>query len=145
MTIVDDLLANTGLYLGIDSVEGSELRGAARMVVTALPGASGVSLDYEILNPAVPDRLRGHVEHTMIGRRHDGGAFMVIGHPHADSMTLLRETDPGVFEAGDEPMPFPMKVVVSVPAPGRIRHVWWYGRPGDVAIERDIAELTRVD
>ena len=145
MSIVDELLANTGLYLGIDSVEGSELRGAARMVVTALPGESGVWLDYEILNPAVPDRLRGHVEHTMIGRGHGGAALMVIGHPHANSMALLHETEPGVFELGNEPTPFPMKVVVSVPSPGHIRHVWWYGPPGDVAIERDVAELTKVD
>ena len=145
MSIVDDLLANTGFYLGIDSVQGSELRGAARMTVTALPGNSGVSLDYEILNPAMPDRLRGHVEHTMVGRSHDGGLFMVIGHPHAGSMALLRETEPGVFELGDEPTPFPMKVVVSVPSPGHIRHVWWYGRPGEDAIERDVAELTKVD
>jgi len=73
MAIVDDLLANTGLYVGIDSVTGTEHRGAARVLVTALPGDSGVTLDYEILNPAMPDRIRGHVEHTIIGRVHDGG------------------------------------------------------------------------
>jgi hypothetical protein len=28
--------------------------------------------------------------------------------------------------------------------PGRIRHAWWYGSPGEVAVERDVAELTRV-
>ena len=61
---------------------------------------------------------------------------MVIGHPHADSVAVLRETEPGVFEPGDEPGAFPMRVVVSVPEPGRIRHSWWYGRPGDIAYEK---------
>src|SRR3954453_11195664 len=101
MTIVDDLLANPGLYLGIDTVADSECRGAARMVVTPLPGGSGVTLDYEIFNPAQPDRLRGHVEHTMLARTHDGGTVMVIGHPHASSVAVLHETEPGTFEAGN--------------------------------------------
>jgi hypothetical protein len=100
-----------------------------------------VTLDYEVLNPAVPDRLRGHVEHTMIGKTHEGGAVMVIGHPHADSVAVLKETEPGTFELGAESSPFPMKVVVSIPSPGRMRHAWWYGRPGEEAIERDVAEL----
>ena len=111
MGIVDDLLAHPGLYLGIDAVAGTDLRGAARMVVTGLPGRSGVTLDYEVLNPAVPERIRGHVEHTLLARTHDGGAVMVIGHPHADSIAILRETDPGTFELGAEGSPFPMRVL----------------------------------
>jgi len=145
MTIVDDLLANAGLYIGIDSVAGVDARGAARMVVTALPGAAAVSLDYEILNPAHPDNLRAHVEHTLIGRTHSGGVVMVITDTHAGAISILHETDPGVFEAGDERLPYPMKVVVSVPAKGRIRHAWWYGRPGTEASERDVSELRLAD
>jgi hypothetical protein len=145
MTIVDELLDNTGTYIGIDSVQGSELRGAARMIVSALPGESGVSLEYEILNPTTPDRIRGHIERTIIGRTHDGPAVMVIGHEHANSVAILRETEPGVFELGDEPSPFPMKVVVTVLGPGHLRHSWWYGRPGDVLVERDVAEMNRID
>ena len=145
MAIVDDLLAHPGLYLGIDSVVDSDVRGAARLVVTPLPGASGVTLDYEIFNPAQPDRLRGHDEHTIVARTHDGGTIMVIGHPHASSVAVLREssTEPGTFELGDEPSPFPMKVVVSMPEPGVLRHSWWYGRPGDVAVERDVSVMQR--
>jgi hypothetical protein len=41
---------------------------------------------------------------------------MVIGHPHADSVAVLREMEPGVFEPGDEPAAFPMKAVVSAAA-----------------------------
>jgi hypothetical protein len=133
------------LYLGIDTVADSDLRGAARIVVTPLPGQSGVMLDYEVLNPAMPERLRGHVEHTILARTHDGGTVMVIAHPHANSVAILRETDAGTFELGDESSPFPMKVVVSMPQPGRLRHVWWYGPPGQAAVERDVAELVRVE
>jgi len=143
MTIVDDLLAHPGLYIGIDTVADSDLRGAARIVVTPLPGGAGVTLDYEVLNAAVPDRIRGHVEHTIVARTHDGGAIMVIGHAHAQSVAILRETEPGTFELGTESSPFPMKVVVSMPAPGRLRHSWWYGAPGEGAVERDVAELAR--
>jgi len=144
MTIVDDLLANPGTYVGIDSVAGTETRGAARIVVTALPGGSGVELDYEVLNPTQPDRVRGHIEHTIVARTHDGGTVMVIGHEHAPSVAILRETDPGVFEVGAEGSPFPMRVELSVPEPGRMRHAWWYGRPGGEAEERDVSELTRL-
>ena len=144
MGTVDDLIANPGLYVGIDTVKGSELRGAARIVVTPLPGNAGVTLDYEVLNLAQPARIRGHVEHTIVARTHDGSTIMVVGHPHANSVAVLRETDRGVFELGEEGSPFPMKVELSVPEPGRLRHVWWYGSPGDTAVARDVSELTRV-
>jgi len=144
MTIVDDLLAHPGLYIGIDRVAGSEPGGAARIVVSPLPGGSGVTLDYEIFNPATPDRIRGHIEHTIVARTHEGPAVMVIGHDHAGSVAILREAAPGVFELGPEGSPFPMKVELTMPEPGQLRHSWWYGSPGEVAIERDVAELKRV-
>jgi hypothetical protein len=144
MAIVDDLLAHPGLYIGIDNVADSDLRGAARIVVTPLPGGAGVALDYEIFNAAIPDRIRGHVEHTVLARTHDGGAVMVIGHAHAQSVAILREADPGTFELGAEGSPFPMKVELTMPEPGRIRHAWWYGAPGEKAVVRDVAELTRM-
>jgi hypothetical protein len=144
MAIVDDLLAHPGLYIGIDTVAGVDLRGAARMIVTPLPGAAGVTLDYEIFNPATPQRIRGHIEHTMVARTHDGGAVMVIGHEHASSVAILREGAAGIFELGSEPSPFPMRVELSMPEPGRIRHAWWYGPPGEAAIERDVSVLERM-
>jgi hypothetical protein len=145
MAIVDDLLAHPGLYLGVDTLEGTDQRGAARIVVTPLPGGAGVTIDYEVLNPAHPDEVRGHVEHTMLARTNDGGTVMVIGHPHASTVAVLRETDPGTFEVGPEGSPFPMKVVVSMPEPGLLRHAWWYGRPGGEAEERDVTLATRVE
>lgn len=144
MGIVDDLLANPGLYIGTDTVVGTDLVGAARIVVAPLPGRAGVSLDYEVLNGLAPGPVLGHVEHTMIGTADDGGAVMVIAHTHGEGISILRETESGVFEPGDGPVPYPMKVVVSVPEPGRLRHAWWYGSPGETLTERDVAELERV-
>ena len=109
--------------------------------MTPLPGGAGVTLDYEIFNASVPGPIRGHAERTIIGKTPDGGAVMVIGHTHGDSLAILRETTPGTFELGSEPSPYPMKVVVSVPAPGELRHSWWYGSPGDEPVEQDVAEL----
>lgn len=144
MGIVNELLNRPGLYIGTDDVVGSDLVGAARILVTALPGGAGVSLDYEILNGPAPGPVLGHVEHTMMGVADDGTTVMVIAHTHGEGISILRETEPGVFEPGDGPMPYPMKVVVSVPEPGRLRHAWWYGSPGETATERDVAELELV-
>jgi hypothetical protein len=141
MGIVEDLLTSPGLYVGTDTVAGSDLVGAARIQVSPLPGRAGVSLDYEILNGLAPGPILGHVEHTLIGRADDGTTVMVIAHTHGQGITILRETDPGVFEPGDVPVPYPMKVVVSVPKSGRLHHAWWYGPQGGQAVERDVAEL----
>jgi hypothetical protein len=144
MGIVDDLLANPGLYVGTDKAIRTEQVGAARIVVSPLPGGAGVSLDYEILNGLAPGPVLGHVEHTMIGKADDGRTVMVIAHTHGAGITILAEAEPGVFELGDAPAPYPMKVVVSVSAPGRLRHAWWYGSPGDELVEREVAELELV-
>ena len=108
MGIVDELLARPGLYIGTDTAVGRDLVGAARIVVSPLPGGAGVSLDDEILNGLAP------------------GPVLRARRAH---------------EPGDGPAPYPMKVVLSVPAPGRLRHAWWYGSEGEQPEERDIAEL----
>ena len=141
MGIVDDLLEHPGLYVGRDAVVGSDQVRTARIVVTKLPGGAGVSLDYEVLHAMGPGSGLGHAEHTVIGRADDGEAVMVIAHTHGEGITILRETAPGAFEPGDGPVPYPMKVVVSVPGPGRLRHAWWHGPSGGVAVERDVADL----
>ena len=145
MGIIDDLLTNPGLYVGTDRVMDADRVGAARILLTPLPGQSGVALDYEIFNPSAPERLHGHVEHTMIGRSHEGPNLMVISDMHAPSIAVLHETEPGVFELCGEPSAYPMKVVISVPEPGRLHHAWWFGPPGDDAVERVVAELARAD
>jgi hypothetical protein len=144
MGIIDDLLANPGTYIGVDRDTRGRGEAAARIVVTVLPGGNGVSLDYETFNAAnPPERIRGHAEHALIGRTHGGGAILVSGHIHGDSVAVLRETEPGLFELGDEPSGFPMAIRIEVPEPGKLRHVWSYGMPGEEIIERDVAELTK--
>jgi hypothetical protein len=144
MSIVEQLLAAPGLYVGRDTVEGSDLVAGARLVVTPLPGRAGVSLDYEVLNPLAPGPVLGHAEHTLLGRTDDGTTVMVIAHTHGVGLSIMHETEPGVFEQTDPAPPYPMKVVVSVPEPGRLRHAWWYGPAGGEAVERDVAELELV-
>jgi hypothetical protein len=144
MGIVDDLLAGPGLYLGKVTAARTDLVGVARIVVTPLPGRAGVSLDYEVLNGSGTDPVLGHLEHTVVGTADDGTTIMVIAHTHGEAITILHETAPGVFEPGAVAAPYPMKIVLSVPAPGRLRHAWWYGRPGENAAEQDVAELELV-
>lgn len=144
MGIVNELLDRPGLYIGTDGVVGTDLVGAARIVVTTLPGGAGVSLDDEILNGLAPGPVLGHVEHTVIGTADDGTTIMVIAHTRWEGISVLRETEPGVFEQGDGSAPYPMKVV-SVPEPGRLRHAWWYGSPGEELTERDVAVLEFVE
>jgi hypothetical protein len=107
MGIVDDLLAHPGLYLGVDHVVNADRAGAARIVITPLPGQAGVTLDYEIFSPSTPGRLLGHLERTIIGRSHQGPPVMVISDMHAASLAILRETGPGVFEPGSEVAAYP--------------------------------------
>ena len=141
MGIVDDLLQHPGLYLGIDHDTAGRGEAAAKILVAALPGGAGVTLDYETFNAANQDRVRGHHEHAVLARTHLGSAILVSGHIHADSVAVLHETSPGVFELRDEGSPFPMKITMSMPEPGQLVHSWWYGAPGEAAEERDRAEL----
>lgn len=147
MSIVDQLIDNPGTYLGIGrdpSGEGGRAGGqAARIVVTPLPGRAGVTVDYETFDATNPERLQPHIEHVIIGRLHGGGAILVSGHAHADSVAVLRETSPGEFTMGEEPAAFPMAVSISVPEAGRLVYVWSYGEPGKEPVPRDEADVRR--
>jgi hypothetical protein len=106
-----------------------------------LPGRSGVTLDYETFNIGTASRIRGHHEHAVLARAHEGPAILVTGHQHAPSVAVLRETDPGVFELGAEGSPFPMKITIEMPEPGLLVHCWWYGPPGGAVVQHDRTEL----
>ena len=113
--------------------------------MATLPGGAGVTLDYEIFNPATPDRLRGHIEHTMVGRTHDGGAVMVIGHAHAASVAILAETEPGTFELRGRGITVSDEGRVTIPEPGSSATRGGTARPATPRSSGDVAELTRVD
>jgi hypothetical protein len=147
MSVVDQLIDNPGVYLGVghdpsDQRDRAESQ-AARIVVTALPGRAGVTIDYETFDPAHPERVQPHIEHALIGRVHGGGVILVTGHAHADTVAILRETWPGEFSMGSEPGAFPMAISISIPEPGRIVYVWSYGEPGGDPVPRDRAEVAR--
>jgi hypothetical protein len=142
MGIIEDLVAHPGVYLGLDRDSTAGRVSAARIVVAPLPGGAGVTFDFESFNTHDPDRVRGHAEHAVLGRTHGGGSILVTGHIHADTVAVLRESEPGVFVMGAEPSPFPLSITISVPAPGKLVYVWSFGAPGDELIERDRAELT---
>ena len=147
MSIVDRLIDNPGVYLGVgwdpSGERGEAHEQAARIVVTPLPGGSGVTVDYETFNPADPQRLQPHIEHAVIARLHGGGAILVTGHSHADTAAVLHETSPGEFTMGDTPAAFPMAVSIEAPEPGRLVYVWSYGAPGGQPVPRDRAEVSR--
>jgi hypothetical protein len=139
MGIVDDLLAQPGTYVGVDS----HRHHAAKIVVAPLPGGGGVSLDYETF-AADHEPVLAHAEHAVVGRTAGGDAILVSGHSHADTVAVLREREPGVFVTAGEPSAFPMAIRIEVPESGRLVHAWSYGRPGEEPEERDRAELTRL-
>lgn len=145
MSIIDQLIGNPGVYLGIgwdpQGQRGQSHGQAARIVVSPLPGSAGVTIDYETFDPGNPERLRPHVEHAVIGRTADGRSILVSGHAHADTVAVLRETSPGEFVMGDEPGAFPMAISISVPETGRLVYVWSYAEPGQQPVPRDRAEL----
>jgi hypothetical protein len=141
-SIVDELIAHPGTYIGLDRDTEGRGTAAAKIVVTPLPGGAGVTLDYETFNPAQEDRIQGHAERAIVAKTHGGGAILVSGHIHADTVAVLRESEPGVFVMGSEPSAFPVEIKISMPEPGRLLHVWAYGMPGEDPVDRDAAELT---
>jgi hypothetical protein len=142
MGIIEDLLAHPGEYVGLDRDPTTGRVSAARIVVTPLPGGAGVAFDFESFNTDNPDRVRGHAEHCVLGRTHGGGSILVTGHIHADTVAVLRESEPGEFVLGAESSPFPLAIKISVPAPGKLVYAWSFGAPGGEIVERDRAELT---
>src|SRR5438093_12327454 len=72
--LVDRLLAQTGLYVGRSLQVPDQLEQVARIMVTALPGRSGVTFDYEGLSQN-QDYPRPHAEHAVLGRTSSGPAL----------------------------------------------------------------------
>ena len=141
--LVDQLVSQTGLYIGTSSdTRGDSAPQAARILVTALPGGCGVSFDYEGLNLWTnAERRFGHLEHALLARTGHGLA-LYTAHIHAPVLTVLSETEPGNFEPAKGASPFPMAIGVEVPAAGRLIYTWSFGERGDdteVRITGDVA------
>ena len=141
--LIDRLAANPGLYVGpqVDpNASSAATPSAARIVVTRLPGGSGVSMDYEVLSP---QNGRVHGEHAILARTPKGNV-LVTSHSHADVTSVLHETEPGYFQANADEATFPMAIRLEAPEPGRLVYSWSYGAPGESLAVRDVGTLTLV-
>ncbi len=138
--IVDQLLANPGLYTGsqVDPTASHPSGSVARVVVVALPGGAGVTLDYEVLSP---ENGRVHQEHSVLART-PGGIVMTVAHSHADQASVLHEAEPGYFPARDGESTFPMAIRLESPSPGKLVYSWSYGSPGEPLVVRDVGTMT---
>ena len=143
--LIEQLLAQTGLYVGTDRDPTADNRTpqVARIMVTALPGLSGVMFDYEGLS-LNQERRRPHSEHALLGRTSKGLA-LYSAHIHAPVLTELRETEPGYFEAVEGASPFPMAIRIEVPVARRLIYSWSHGEPGGDLAVRNIGDVTLVE
>jgi hypothetical protein len=138
--IVEALLSGVGLYCGpqldpTDTTGGSP--SIARILVTALPGGAGVSMDYEVLSC---EGGRVHAEHAVLART-TKGLVLVTAHNHSDTITVVSETEPGYFPAEDGNATYPMAIRLEVPEPGQLVYSWSYGSPGEPLVVRDVGTL----
>src|SRR5690348_7194300 len=108
MDVLTTLIANPGVYLGRETThEGhTDHVGVARVVVTALPGGAGVTLDYEVLTS---EGVQAHAEHAVLTRT-SSGVVLLTAHSHAPVAALVHEDpdEPGWFPAPADAAPFPM-------------------------------------
>ncbi len=142
--LVDRLLAQTGLHVGTtrDTREDAAPQ-AARIMVSPLPGGSGVTFDYEGLNLLMnPVRPFGHSEHAMLART-STGLTLYSAHIHAPVLTELRQAAPGEFEAAEGASPFPLAISIEVPSDGRLTYTWSFGEPGGELTVRIVGEVIR--
>jgi hypothetical protein len=131
--LVDRLLAQTGLHIGTSRDTRNDAPAqVARIMVSALPGGSGVTFDYEGLTVLTnAERPFGHSEHAMLARTSNGLA-LYTAHIHASVVTELRETEPGTFESVEGASPFPLAIRIEVPA---ARHLTYGTFRGYVVIQ----------
>ena len=141
--LIDQLTAHPGLYSGSQTdptITSEATPSVARVTVTALPGGSGVSLDYEVLSP---QNGRVHSEHTVLART-PNGTILVTAHSHAGLASVLHETEAGYFPAIAGEAPFPMAIRLEVPEPRRLVYSWSYSAPGEELVVRDVGTLNLV-
>jgi hypothetical protein len=144
--LVDRLLAQRGLHIGTSRDTRDDVAPqVARIMVTALPGRSGVTFDYEGLTLLTnQEHPFGHSEHAVLGRTSRGQA-LYTAHIHAPVLTELRETAPGDFEAVEGASPFPLAIRIEVPSAGRLIYTWSFGEPGGELAVRITGDVTLVD
>jgi hypothetical protein len=144
--LVDRLLGQTGLHVGTSTETREDAAPqAARILVTALPGRSGVTFDYEGLNLlTTPERPFGHAERAVLARTVTG-LTLYSASIHAPLLMELPETEAGSFEASAGTSPFPLTIQIEVPSAGRLLYTWSFGEPGGELSVRIVGDVSRVD
>jgi hypothetical protein len=138
--LVESLVANPGLYVGpqADPEDSSgNPPSVARVNVTVLPGRSGVMFEYDVLSPSGG---RVHHEHAVLART-TTGLVLVTSHSHADTTTVVTESEPGYFEPPEGAAPFPMAIRLEVPEPGHLIYTWSYGWDKEPMRVRDVGDV----
>ena len=144
MPLVDDLLLNTGFYIGPGRGVPAQGSGwVGRLAISALPGRSGVTLDYEATSP---EHLLQHREHSMLAHSSDGGVVLLVAFNHDGNAVLLHELEPGFFaKAQSEPhREGQLGIRIEVPEQGRVRHAYCRVAPDGTFSEFDVADLRLV-
>lgn len=141
MTIVDELRARPGHYVGRGwFVPAEKPQRVARLVVTQLPGTSGVALDYEVISA---EGKILHREHSMLVAPAMGSAVLLVAFEGESQASLFREVEPGLF-AEEQDAPYSegqMAVRIEARDAGVVFHAWcWADSDGRFA-EVDAAEL----
>jgi hypothetical protein len=141
--LVEQLLSRPGLYVGSQTRpdEPNAPAAVARIDVSALPGASGVMLTYEVLRESGEIT---HREHALVAHA-SRGIILVTSHTHAGVTTVVPEAEPGWFPAAEGTAPFPMAIRIEIPEPSRLIYSWSYGGNGQPLIVRDVGDTRAID
>lgn len=135
--ILVQLTTLPGLYRGRgDGAESGPF--VARIDVTSVVGRRGVALDYE----AVSDR-RGvqHHEHSVLAAGDDGRLSLHVLCSELPGVVRFAERSAGEFVAYQGSLQ--ARIVVTVPAPGRLVYSWWWSRDDAPAREQLRADVRR--
>jgi hypothetical protein len=124
--LLKTLLANPGLYVGLGTGHDGTVT-VARIAVTVLPSGRAVSFDYEARHPANPLQ---HSEHSILGYSPSGELMLISSNPPDESLSILRETEPGWFLNDPTASKFPIGIRIECDEPGVLRYDWWYSMPG---------------
>lgn len=141
LPLLDTLLANPGLYIGIGTEPDDGSMTVARIVVTPLPNRASVAIDYEARHPANPTQWS---EHAILGSTHDGKLMLISSNEADNTLTFLYEDTPGFFVNRPDEARFPIGIRMEVEEPGVLRYDWWYSMPGQPLVQHDDTVVRRV-
>ena len=98
----------------------------------------GVAIDYE----ATSDRHGvQHVEHSVLTVGEEGRPALHVLCTELPGVVRFAESRPGVFTAYDGGLT--ARIVIALPAPGRLVYAWWWSRDEGEPREQSRADVHR--